>query len=232
MNDLIPDSRSRIRLAKRPIEKKDDLVRSLMQAMKIPISEKIRAEPAQGEVVSRRIIQVGAGQGSSPEKEDNPAGTVVFADFTALPKTSDPAKKIGDLRYLDDVFFDEGKMELARSTAESFGITPRELEIMLFYVYSDFSMREALSIKSEGRGEILVSEASMHLASLDGEKLLRSSYYIYCLRNRSLEPLDAAAMARNLWEDVCAMNKNAPYAIRFFNEAYRLKAIFTSEGPV
>lgn len=207
----------RIRLAKPSLKKKDDFVRSLMQALRVP-PEGIRKPQEEPLPLTRRTAVAGMH-----------AAVVLFASFS--PQAPEAEKTISDFRYIEDIFFSEGRLEEIRATARGLGITPRELEIMLFYVYSDFDMRLALRLGRDESDGHIVSEASMHLACDDAMRLLRSSYYIYSLRNRELEPASAYEMASALWADVRGMSKSTSYSLKFFNEAYHLRAVFSAAGP-
>jgi len=107
------------------------------------------------------------------------------------------------------------------------GITPRDLEIMLFYVYSDYNINQAIDITKNENAQYIIQDVSMHLASGDGQRILLSSYLVYSLRRRSLDEGETREMLKLLWETVHGMHPPAPYTGRFFNEAYRLRTEFT-----
>jgi hypothetical protein len=215
---LTLDPERKIRLTKPSFGKKDDLARSLMQAMRI-FPRRMKADETPDHLPLTHPEPAAA-----PVQREQ---MVLFASFSGKPAQAE--RKIEDLRFIDSIFFDDERLGLIKSIAHDLGITPRELEIMLFYVYSDFDMRLALRLGREEKDYLVISEASMHLACDDAIRLLRSSYYIYSLRNRELDPASALDMADALWSEVQDMNKSPSYSLRFFNEAYHLRFVFTAE---
>ena len=130
----------------------------------------------------------------------------------------------GGLRFIETVFLDESDLQMIGKTASELGISPRELELMVFYIYSGYSMEHAIDITKNEDAEYIIQDVSMHLAGGDGRRILLSSYLIFSLRCRELGAGEKAEMMSRLWETVGQMDSMSAYSGRFFNEAYRLRA--------
>ena|GEM_PF-6476027 len=137
-------------------------------------------------------------------------------------------------RYLDSMIFDVHESSVMQETALRLGIRPRDLEIMVFYVYSDsdpdvvFDTSESRSdfnlaraIEPHKRGDIsnLIAELSLHLGSDDAGRILEASYYIYYLNTGLLKHDKAQDFSRRLSVLVRSMGGNAPYWMSFANKA-------------
>lgn len=140
-----------------------------------------------------------------------------------IAKAAAPAQDSDGLRFIDSIFLDEGSLALIRRTAEGLGLSPSELETMVFYFYSGFSLEHAIDITKNENAEYIIQDVSMHLAGGDGPGILLSSYLIFSLRCRDLGAEERSDMVALLWDTVGRMHSEASYAGRFFNEAYRLR---------
>lgn len=148
-------------------------------------------------------------------------------------------------RYLDSILFDVYESAAIQNTALKLGVLPRDLEIMVFYVYSDsdpdqvfdpqvlrsdFNLAAAQNPHKRGDVSNLIAELSLHLNTADAGRILEASYYIYYLNAGSLKQDKAQAFSRRLSDIVRSMGDNAPYWMGFANKA-ELFRYRTSQPP-
>jgi serine/threonine protein phosphatase PrpC len=129
-------------------------------------------------------------------------------------------------RYLDETVFDICDSTVVQDTALRLGILPRDLEVMAFYVYSDFNRIKALNPHRGDDGTAFIAEVSTHLTGNEARKILEASYYIYCLKEAPLPKETARQMAESLWSIAAGMDNYAPYSLGFYSKAALLRDEF------
>jgi hypothetical protein len=132
-------------------------------------------------------------------------------------------------RYLSDLV-DIYETAALQEIAEQLKILPRDLEVMVFYAFSDFRPEAALEPHKFPEGDDMICNVLTALNTEDSERILLSSYIIYRLRNGAPEPGKAGKMVDLLWKQAEQMDKNAPYRDIFMNEARRLKVEHFPDG--
>ncbi|MFN7991672.1 MAG: hypothetical protein U0R44_05950 [Candidatus Micrarchaeia archaeon] len=131
-----------------------------------------------------------------------------------------------ETRYLDSVLIDLAESTVVQDTAAKLMILPRDLEIMVFYVYSDFNPELSVDPHlNPGIGQNMAAEISYHLCCDDAERILLSSYLIYCLKETKMDPAAAGKAASDLWEAVKGMDQKSASIQKFYYEALRLRKV-------
>ncbi|MBD3210184.1 hypothetical protein GF318_02275 [Candidatus Micrarchaeota archaeon] len=126
-------------------------------------------------------------------------------------------------RYLDGMVLEVCGSTVVQDTALRLGVLPRDLEVMTFYVYSDFRPEAAVNTHETGPGTDLIPTVTTHLTGHEAAKILEASYYIYLLRDTSLPAERARPFAELLWEIADSMEEFAPYSVSFVNKAAALR---------
>ncbi len=118
-------------------------------------------------------------------------------------------------RYLDSIVLDVQGSTVMQDVANTLGILPRDLEIMVFFAYSGYKQDVAIGTHMSMEGQQLIPEVACHLASGDAERILVSSYILYMLKEWDLTPTDRRRLSGQLLEYTRTMDKGAPYAAMF-----------------
>lgn len=155
----------------------------------------------------------------------------VFFDGLSSAHTDAEGKPLPpwSTRYLEELI-DLHDRTVVQDIALKLNVLPRELEMMLFYVYGNFDGAKMTDTHSAEYGPMLIVKAMTHLAGSDAERILEASYYIYCLREMSYPPDVAARMAFELSALVERMDPEAPYALSFTNKSGRLSFLYGGGG--
>ncbi len=136
-----------------------------------------------------------------------------------------------ETRYLDSFLIDINESVIVQETAAKLRVLPRDLEIMVFNVYSGFDPAVAVDPHSTAEGQNLISEVILNLSAQDAKKILVSSYLIYRLRETEPSAAEVQRFTEVLWKSVKGMDQSTPYAFRFYNEALRLVKQQDPEDP-
>ncbi|MEW6035015.1 MAG: protein phosphatase 2C domain-containing protein [Candidatus Micrarchaeota archaeon] len=159
---------------------------------------------------------------SWPEPESEPGQEARHSIFNSQTDVAGNGLDMHATRYLDGIVLDVGDSAIVQDVAAKLGILPRDLEIMVFYAYSDFNPQMAVDPHMSVEGQELIPGVSMHLLTGDAERILKASFLIYALREGEPKPEEAAGMRDALWKVVRGMDQLAPYALPFHNKAYLL----------
>jgi hypothetical protein len=132
-------------------------------------------------------------------------------------------------RYLDETLMGLNDTTVLQDMALRLTIVPRDLEMMLFYVYGNFDADKMYDPHATEYGPTLIAKASTHLAGDDGARILEASYYIYILREMTYPPDEASMMASYLRSIVGEMDIEASYSLSFSNKSSRIMYLHGDE---
>jgi hypothetical protein len=126
-------------------------------------------------------------------------------------------------RYLDAYLQGLSDSSIVQNVAARLGVLPRDLEIMVFQVYSDFRRDVAVNPHMSAEGQQLIAEVGDHLCTGDAERILMASYLIHRLMGRPADSVQAREMVEALHTTVEGMDPFATYPQRFNNKTYELR---------
>jgi serine/threonine protein phosphatase PrpC len=158
------------------------------------------------------------------ERQDTPAQSTPLpkldlpkAHFGTPTAATGQMLKAGTTRYLEDVkVWGSNSVE---KVAAHFGISPRDLEVTVFYAYghldADFTISRAIDPEHFSDMIPFLGSVPVHLSTNDCKRILRSSYLLYVLREKELDPGTRAQAIAILQGQVSRMNHNSEYAQMF-----------------
>ncbi len=165
---------------------------------------------------------------SPPQPEDEEYPEPIFRS-----QRSESGRELlpNETRYLDSFLIDINESMIVQETAAKLRVLPRDLEVMVFNVYSGFDPAIAADPHSTVEGQNLICEVTMDLSAQDVKKILVSSYLIYRLRETEPGPAEAQKFIDLLWKSVKGMDDSTPYSFRFYNETLRLTKQYIPDDP-